>query len=254
MNEIAQKLTQSGLTEKEALVYHAALSLGPTTILRLSREAGTLRSSTYTIVEGLIRRGLMRREEVGLKMKFIAEDPENLRLVMERKMQDVGSVIPQLAELHKKSGKSRLIRVYEGLDALRNISQEVVRDTKIGDYRYFIGGSLSWKDVDAQWHARYLKWRSRIRIDAKFLFQNSERAHIHGALSRTLKQEVRILPPDVTLRSDILITPHRVIIERLSPPATAIVIEDEEIIHTYLMLFRLLWSAAPKMHNGRKKS
>lgn len=245
MNDIVQKLMQSGLTEKEALVYHAALILGPTTILRLSRQSGIVRSSTYTIVESLMRRGLMRREEVGLKAKFAPEDPENLRLVMERKMQDVSAVIPQVTELYKKSGRSRLVRVYEGFSALRGVSEEIVRSTKIGDFRYFIGGSVGWKDVDAHWHTRYLKWRSRIPIDAKFLFQDSERARIHRSLSRALKQEVRTLAPEVVLRSDILITPRYVVIARLTAPATAIVIEDEEIISTYLALFRLLWSTAP---------
>ncbi|MBM3261159.1 TrmB family transcriptional regulator [Candidatus Kaiserbacteria bacterium] len=241
-HHMIEQLMQSGLSHKEALVYHASLVLGPSTILRISREAGTQRPTTYAIIEQLIRRGLMRREEIGLKKRFVAENPENLRRVMEQKMQNVSQIIPDLTTLFKKSGREHTVRVYEGLSALRTISAEIARTTHIGDIRYFIGGSVGWKEVDPQWHEQYLKWRSRTRLDAKLLFQDSERAKLHQSLSRTIGQQVRILPPGTLLQSDILITPRHVVIARMTHPQTAIMIEDQDIVDTYITLFNLLWN------------
>lgn len=225
-------------------MYQAALVLGPSTVLRIAREAGTERTTTYTLVENLVRRGLMRKEEVGLKARYVAEDPERLRLVAERTLDTASVVIPELVALHKRAGTRLPIRVYEGLEALRQVSDEVARTTKRGDFRYYIGGALGWKDVDPAWHKRYLKWRSRIHVDARFIFQDSERARMHAALAPSLRQHVRVVRPDAALQADILVTPRRVVISRLSHPAVAVVIDDREIVRTYEGLFGLLWGTA----------
>lgn len=242
MKREIDQLMQSGLPEKEALVYHAALTLGPATVLRIARLAGTERSTTYATIASLVRRGLMREEEVGLKTQYVAEHPDNLRVVMEQKMQDVSAVIPTLTELYTRSGKKHLVRVYEGLDALRQVSDEVQRTTRLGDIRYVIGGGTSWEDIDAAWHERYLKWRSRVRIDARLLFQDSKRARKHANLRSAPGQQVRILPIGTDLRGDIIITRDHVVIAKLSHPQRAIVIEDDDMHHMYLTLFGFLWN------------
>lgn len=244
MDRAIEQLTEIGLSEKEALVYRAALMLGPTAILRLSRAAGTKRATTYALVDALVAKGLMRKESEGLKQRFVAEDPENLRLVAEQTVQAASQVIPELSALYKKAGTLTPIRIYEGRAGLRSVYDQIMREARRGDPHLFIGGALGWKDVDPAWHERYLKWRSRIHVKARSLFQDSARADLHLSLSRSLRQEVRTVRQDVRLDADILITSTRVAIMRLSHPPTAIVIEDQEIVRTYGALFELLWHGA----------
>lgn len=241
MQEHIRHLIESGLSEKEACVYVAALGSGPSSVLALARRAGTRRSSTYAVIEELIKKGLLRREEAGLKTKFVAESPEHLRDVMQQKMQKVQGIIPSLLDLYAHQGVERLIRVYEGVAAMRTISAQIARETRSGDIRYVIGGHVGWKDIDPEWQKQYFTWRSRIRLDARLLFQDSERASQHRALTYVPGQKIRVLPKATILDADILITPRRVVISKMTFPQSAIVIEDNDMIRTFTALFALLW-------------
>lgn len=243
MEKIITQLIQAGLSEKEALVYHAALSQGPTTVLKLSRQSNLKRATVYTVIDSLMDEGLMRIDESGIKKVYVAESPEYLQNVMERKLNDFRSVIPDLKSLHERSGKDKIIKTYEGLAPLENISQTLMDQTKRGDYRYFIGGDVGWKDVDSKVQEKYFKWRERISLDVKLLFQDSERAKHHEKMSALLCHEVRVLPKKMKLSSDIIITPRLLVLSKLSSPASAIVIEDSEIIETYRELFLFMWDS-----------
>lgn len=242
MNKTIQKLVDSGLNPKEASVYHAALVLGPTTILKLSRESGLKRATVYTVVDSLVYKGLMRIDENGLKKVFVAEDPSSLKRIMEERLVSTTSVIPELVSLYKKSGHERVIKTYEGIAALENISEQLMADARMNDFRYFIGGDLGWEDVNAKQQEKYFHWRSRISLDARLLFQDSKRALLHQAKAAALRHEVKVLPKKFSLHMDIIITPRLLVLAKLSPPASAVVIEDPDIIHSYKELFLYLWS------------
>jgi len=239
-------LKESGLSEKEAAVYLAALALGPAPVLRIAKNAGINRATTYSIIDSLITLGLMRIEERGLKRVFIAESPANLRQVMEQKMQRVEQVVPDLMKLYKAGGKASIIHTYDGLSAARNVYEQIMREFRSADFFYFIGGSLGWSKVDVAEQERYFKWRSRIRFEAKLIFQDSERAKLHKTLSGQLNQQVKTFPQEIALESDIIITPRMVAILRLSPPPATLIIEDLEIVHSYKALFTFMWNSIPE--------
>ena len=62
-NEKLQSILKNiGLSETEAEVYLASLSLGPTTILKIARSSGVKRTSVYTIIDALKEKGLALRD------------------------------------------------------------------------------------------------------------------------------------------------------------------------------------------------
>ena len=63
-----QTLQQIGLSEKEARVYIAALSLGPATADQLAKQTGINRSTTYVHIKSLMAMGLMSTYEEGKKI------------------------------------------------------------------------------------------------------------------------------------------------------------------------------------------
>lgn len=241
INKTLQKLIESGLNEKEAGVYFAALLQGPTTVLKLARESGLKRATVYTVIDSLVHKGLMRIDERGIKKVFVAEDPSNLKRIAEEKLLSTVTVIPELTTLYKKSGHERIIKTYEGLAALESISERLMDDARMNDFRYFIGGDVGWEDVSPKQQEKYFRWRSRITLDVKLLFQDSKRAMLHQDKAVTLHHEVKVLPKKITLHSDIIITPRVLVLAKLSAPASAIVIEDPDIIHSYKELFLYLW-------------
>ncbi len=246
MNKILKKLVDAGLNEKEALVYHAALTLGPTTILKLARATDIKRATIYSIVDRLLFQGLLRIDEVGLKKKYVAEDPRNLLRLAEEKVSTVTEVVPVLEALYKKHGKDRTIKTYEGLAALQSIVDRFLTETRPGEYRYGIGGELGWHEVDKKRQEKYFKWREGIRLDTRFIFPESARAELHRSKALLLKNKVKTLPKNMKLNADITITPRLLVIMKLGSPMSAIVIEDEDIIDTYKELFLFIWNMLPE--------
>ncbi|HEY0010856.1 MAG TPA: helix-turn-helix domain-containing protein [Candidatus Paceibacterota bacterium] len=242
MNKTLQKLVDSGLNQKEAAVYYAALLLGPTTILKLARESDLKRATVYAVIDSLVHKGLMRIDEKGIKKVFVAEDPNNLKRIMEEKLSSVTAAIPDLTSLYKKFGHERVIKTYEGAAALESISERLMDDAHMHDFRYFIGGDVGWEDVNAKQQEKYFIWRSRIALDVKLMFQDSKRALLHQEKAAALRHEVKVFPKKLTLHADIIITPRLLVLAKLSPPLSAIVIEDPDIIHSYKELFLYLWS------------
>ncbi len=243
MHSFVTKLINSGLSEKEARVYYASLLLGPTSVLKLSQKAELKRATVYAVVDDLISKGLMSIDESQIKKVYLAEDPVNLQRVIEQSMHSVSEVIPSLTALYKKSGKERTIKTYEGKVALENIITRLMDEAHHGDYRYFIGGDVGWRDVDQRVQDRYFSWRERIQLDVRLLFQESDRATLHKKYSKLLRQEVRVLPREMKLNTDITITPKLLVLSKLSPPESVIVIEDPDIINSYKEIFMFMWGS-----------
>src|SRR3989338_8744923 len=83
-------LIKIGLSEHEATVYHSALALGPSTVLALSRASGVRRTTVYSVIETLKRKGLMAEELKGFKTIFFANSPNKLEQVLEERRDLLG--------------------------------------------------------------------------------------------------------------------------------------------------------------------
>src|SRR3989344_2889997 len=92
-------LNKIGLSEKEANVYLASLSLGPTTILKLARACNIKRTTIYGIVENLKQKGLMSIEQKGLKKIYAPENPEKLEVILESRQLEFKNHLPEFLGL-----------------------------------------------------------------------------------------------------------------------------------------------------------
>jgi sugar-specific transcriptional regulator TrmB len=70
-----ETLIKLGLSEKEAAVYLATLELGEDTALNIAEKSQVNRTTTYVILEKLMKLGLASTVERGKKTVFVAEDP-----------------------------------------------------------------------------------------------------------------------------------------------------------------------------------
>lgn len=85
----ANRLTALGFTEKESLVYVAALALGPSPVQRIAERAGVKRATTYVMIERLASRGLVSTEKRGKKKLFSAAPPEAILSHVDRQKEEV---------------------------------------------------------------------------------------------------------------------------------------------------------------------
>ena len=130
MKDIQPILSALGLQESEIKTYLASLSKGPSSIADIAHASGYSRQAVYLAVESLTKRGLMSSSGSGKKMLYNAEHPEKLLAYAKRReaemkdrIEDLARIVPQL-EL-QAGGEKPVVRVFEGEEAMQGFIHEL---------------------------------------------------------------------------------------------------------------------------------
>jgi sugar-specific transcriptional regulator TrmB len=249
-----QSLKNLDLSEKEALVYLASLELGSSTIQEIARKSQISRSTTYEVIESLMKKGLMSaltNLTKGKKKYFSAEGPERLMALIdikereiEKRKKELKAILPELKELSRLSRERPKIRFYEGKQGIRRIQEDILRTKNLGSIEEFV-------PLD----------------DAYQLFQAHPRDHRHG-MGKKIKVPERmiytskkgaILPPKESpidrcfipvekfpFHTEITIYANKVALVSFGRKLTGVVLESEDIANTLRCMFDLLWKALKK--------
>jgi sugar-specific transcriptional regulator TrmB len=243
--KLLQILKDIGLEENEASVYLSALSLGPTTILKISKISNLKRTTVYGIVESLQNKGLMRIDLQGLKQLYTAESPEKLDIILENKKREFSSKLPDFMALYKLKGGESSIKYYSGLRSMKQIYLETLNDVRPGDEYLIITNQKKWFELDPDfWMKEYIEERAKLPCKTRLLSQDSDIAREHQKFQRNFNEEFRIFKEGVSINIDMVITPNKIIIVDLSPTLTTLVIENKNIIELQKQMFEILWLGA----------
>lgn len=132
MKVLVHDLAKLGLSEKEALVYLAALELGPSPVQVIARKAEVNRATTYVMIEALSQKGLVSSFEKGKKTMFTAEKPERLHRIVHRerelvteKEETIKKILPDLEGLLAAAGDRPKVYFYEGEEGLEAMREKI---------------------------------------------------------------------------------------------------------------------------------
>jgi sugar-specific transcriptional regulator TrmB len=132
LEDIKSGLLDLGLTDKEAEVYLAMLELGPSSVQDIAKRAGVNRSTTYVMIEGLKKHGLVSMFEKGKKIVFAAENPEKLMAIvsehmglLEAKRDRLSQTLPRLMAIFNAVEDKPRVRFFEGDAGLIGIREEI---------------------------------------------------------------------------------------------------------------------------------
>ncbi|MFH0856689.1 MAG: helix-turn-helix domain-containing protein, partial [bacterium] len=123
-------LTDLGLSENEAGVYLAALSQGPSTILKIAKIAGVKRTTVYPVVEALKQKGLMSEELKGWKKLYAPVSPEKLNSIIEARREKFKNALPEFMAMYNLKGNKSFIKYYEGLQAVKSVYDDLLKDLR----------------------------------------------------------------------------------------------------------------------------
>lgn len=236
-------LQSVGLNEQEAAVYHASLSLGSSTILKLARVTGIKRTTVYSLVESLKVKGLMNIEHKGLKKLYAPEDPQKLATVLQSKEKQLLQVLPELSSLFNLKGDEATIKYYEGLEGIKTVYEGLIRDIKPGEKYMVISNQEQWLNLDPKYFQNFLERRAKLPIDIRMLLQDSKTARDFQKFQNNFNLRLKILPVDTSLITNLVITPQKVVIHQLINPLSAIVIENKSTVQMHQQLFEIIWNS-----------
>jgi sugar-specific transcriptional regulator TrmB len=252
MEEELQKL---GLTEHEAKVYLATLSLGPSSAVQLANSTNIKRPTVYLAVKNLIKQGLMH-QTLDKKSLFVAEKPQKLEKLNKRLRRQVidaeillESILPGLIKLPKQYNQEPKIDFYSGIEGLKNIALEISASRSSW---YFFGSGKKILDVFVK------SKRMDILHDSWALRENSDRPKIYiitdkGVFdlgkgwekTKTEWREVKVLSETIKVGSGFIIYEDKLAVLNIENKPFAAVIKSKEVVEVVKVMFQLIWKSLP---------
>ena len=242
-DKLIENLKEFGLQENEAKIYLTSLSLGPTTILKLSKHGEVKRTTVYEIVDTLEKKGLIKKEIHGFKTLYSPEHPERLENSLESKKVLLSKLLPELEGKYHLKGTESSIKYYEGLDAIENIYNDLLKDLKPHDFYYAISNITEWQGLDEDFFMKnHVEKRAKMSVNTKLIFTDSPLARKRKQTEKNFNEEIKIIPENTNIHLDFVITPYKLVMFQLYSPLVALVIENKSMINAQKEIFDLLWN------------
>lgn len=239
--ELVKTVIDAGLSDKAARVYLAALSLGPSTVQQLARQADVKRTTVYPIFEDLERLGLMSVQLHGFKKRYAAEDPKRLFSLIESRRQNLLGSLSELSALFALQSGESAIKHFKEADAIKTVYCGLIEDINQGEEYLIISSGADLVDLDPEFFQEFFERRSTLDITVRTMLTRSDFNAQYAEQRKESNEVVCILPDKVKFSANIVITPQRVLIHQLQDPGWAVVIENAGIVRTFKELFEMGW-------------
>jgi len=126
--KISSFLSQLGFSGNESAIYLASLELGMASAQDLAKKAGVQRTTAYSVLEGLVKKGLMGKTAVRGRARYAVEPPEKLASLVRELQNILETSLPELNALYNaKENKPRVV-FFEGPEAAANVMDDTLRE------------------------------------------------------------------------------------------------------------------------------
>lgn len=243
-------LKNFGLSEKEIAVYLTLIELGTSSVRTIAEKAKVNRGTTYDILKSLINLGIISYFNKRSKQYFIAERPETLLAVIEKKQEDLAEVrtniedsLPLFKTLFEKQGGKPAVKLYEGKIGIRHILEDVLKSVeKIKDKTYYVYSSATVRKNVYLAMKDFSKKRVQKKIKVKTIALG-EGGILHGLDERKWMQLPKMKEGDMLRPTYEIIYSGKVAYISLdnAENPVGIVMENEEIYNTQKIIFEHNW-------------
>ncbi len=234
-----QDLVKFGLTENEAETYLVLLKIGEARTGQISKETKINRSLVYRVLETLKNKGLVSEVIKENRSYFSANNPQNLKKIIEEKNQDLNELLPKLLSIKKEESDSMKIEVYSGLNGIKTVLRDNLENVK---EFYVLGAGNEFASLTEHFYDQYYTLRIQRKIFQKVLFKSDakERAKV---VSDSSYSEARILDETYKVPMATIIYKNKVAFVSW-PDKKVILIESKNIFEGFKEQFDILWKTA----------
>lgn len=252
-----RELVNLGLTDKEAKVYLAALELGKTPVQKIAQKAGVNRATTYVVIKGMMKKGLMSSYHEDKKQFFFAESPEKLNILfknqeqeLKRKQEYLEKILPELKGLNiAKEGKP-VVRYFEGKEGMRAMGEEFFLTKHIEPARMIFSYDLLSNVFSESEQSEMRKKRLKKQVKVRSIM-NDELNRV-GSNKVPFAEDMIVSAKKYPITSDIAFFGDKVRIATQKGDLVGLIIENKEIANTLKTLFDLASEYAKTINKNKK--
>ena len=99
--EIEELLSKIGLNKNESAIYLALLNNGPMTVAGISQKSSLHRPTIYKTIPNLEKTGLITNTPYGKLKKYVAENPQKLKTLLDNLNDKLSATLPDLEVIYK---------------------------------------------------------------------------------------------------------------------------------------------------------
>lgn len=223
-------------------MYLASLELGPAPASEISKKSKLNRVTTYDILEGLMKEGLVTAQVIKKIRTFTATEPDELRQEVRKHYLDFKEALPELRRIQGKTSLPH-IRYYEGLDAVKKIyADALTAKTEILNYADSKLIREFWPNYDRE----YVNSRVEKKIYLRGIAPLDEYGKKVANQNEKKYREIRLVRAGpYSFANEINIYDDKVAIVSFSKNTVmGMIIENEEIANTQRAIFMMAWEFA----------
>jgi len=193
--QLEKLLQQIGFSKNEAKIYLASLELGLTSAQEIALKAGLPRTSGYSVLKSLNRKGYVAKSVIRGKLKFLSLPPEKLKNKINELNKNLEIAMPEFRAIFNEDKSKPKILFYEGRKAMQKVyddtleeKPEEILEWNTDDYFDFFKF-----DVDS----KYIEKRIALNIKARRIAgKGSKWGYKHKKKDKEELSETLIVPKD----------------------------------------------------------
>jgi DNA-binding transcriptional ArsR family regulator len=252
--EVYELLQGFDLSEKEALVYLGALKLGNALVKDIARQAGLNRTTTYNLLLGLRKMGLVASYQKDKLTYFSVSAPSALRTLADQRINrqeelktKLNELLPLLNGLFQSRSRSSTVKIYEGIDSLPEIYQSVYRSARYPtEGLEFTNWGNKYKlfPQRARDETVQLLMRNNIQVRSLLIEDELTRGWLAKDAGRSQNKIIRLLPNpgwDFFCNLELCENRFAIVTYKNNNDAQGVVIESTELASMIRFMFDSLW-------------
>ena len=246
--ELQSVIQNLGFAEKEASVYIALLQLGQATAYQVAKQSGLKQPTAYVILDALLNRGAARKILAANKTQYVATDPVEIFAEARSKVSQAEAALPSLRALAKNKEKVVEINYYEGLDGIKEMYKNLLKEAAGKTYDGFFARDTDtpkalaeyWRELNEEMAKRKIKIRGITTKDKTTQEYFDESKHSKELFElRALFPEMYSSNISVEVYGDFTqITSHRYV--------QGILIKNPDIANVMRQIFEIAWKKTAK--------
>lgn len=244
-------LRNLGFSTNEARVYIAALEAGSASAQTIATLAGLQRTTTYSVLNILVRKGMVGKSKERGKFRYVAEPPERLVTIVQGVAEDVRRHLPEFSTLYNKNPKKPKIVFYEGNQAIRNVCDDTLRERPDEILQWDSESFLVWQSKQKKYP--YIALRAKYHIKAKRIAPASNQFRKHSAYDKGECAETILVPPTLFNPGvEVNIYNNKVAFLNYAEDM-GVIIESVSIAEVMREAYRLSWLGAKQVAVNREE-
>lgn len=236
---LIKQLKGVGLKQNESEIYLFLLQNGLSTPPVISKGTNIARTNCYNILKSLKEKDVVAEQNKGKKKVYIARDPKFLKLDLEKKIESLERLVPDLEVMQTTQKNKPKFIFFDGWKEVREIYSQSLTAREI----YATGSTEKLVEIESGFFEKYIKEVEKRKIHFYDLLkegENSQSVDIIKNLGGEL-YSVNYLPKDHKgTITDILVWEDNLALISLEEPVFGTMIKNGPLADTLRTILSLL--------------